>query len=473
MASTLVSACGQRPQSDDVAALELDPTLGRRFDAAVVGLQVAKADPPGSSLRWQTPSCELEYQFLVTLDIELVGEDSKMPSSGLRIAGGWTAHAGDSRMLLRNRELILSHVQAGIQRPGNAQPAGTLAEIRLETDGRTWSEVDGPTSLWSAYGSWAGLVLFHPAIPERTTLGAQGDWPLLLLDRGAGVRVEVERGSFEVPEGYELVEPSSQTIPARVELQRWIDIGGTRAAVLRARYGLDADSPFIGGSLLGSLDADKTSEAQYVVLDSGVLLHAELQERTKLKMRVGLGKSMQQLHTLDAEARLIRGCGGPVLPSFPDEHTPAELALELAVALRQHASVGELEPLAALLDPELRAAHPDAARCLVETMKLFGWRALGTPELPMGDDVRTDGPRVMLRLPVRMSIDGEDVSGEVELTVMVEGTEARLAALSLTRFGDLGPLLHLRASQELIAAAACTELDPPPESDPLFDDTDL
>jgi hypothetical protein len=216
------------------------------------------------------------------------------------------------------------------------------------------------------------------------------------------------------------------------------------------------------------LDAEKASQAQYVVLDSGVLLHAELRERTKLKMRVGIGKSMEQVHTLDAEARLIRGCAGLVLPSFPDQRTPTERALEFVALLRQHAAAGELEPLTALLDPQLAAAHPAAARCLVETLKLFGWRALGTPELPMGDDVWTDGKRVILRLPVRLTIDGEDnESGEVELTLIVDGTQPRLAALTLRRSGDSGPLLHMFPAQELIAAAACTEFDPPPEQQDL------
>lgn len=459
-------ACGKRDKPDEVEALAFDPALGRAFDTAAAGLELAEAPAPESALRWQPPSCELEYQFRVTLDIELVGEDTSLPSSGLRIAGGWTAQADGSRMLLRNRDIVISHVQAGIQRPGNPQPAGTLAEIRLETDGRSWTEVDGPTSLWSAFGSWMGLTLFHPAMPEGTTPGARGAWPLLVHDRAGGARVEVERGSFEVPEGHEFTEPTSQAIPARVELQRWIDLAGTRAAVLRSRYEIDGDSPFAGGlGLVASLDADKTSEAQHVLLDSGVLLHAELRERTNVEMRIGLGKSksMQQLHTLDAEARLIRSCTGPVLPSFPDQRTPAERALEFVVALRQHAAAGELEPLSALLEPELRAAHPEAARCLVATMQLYGWRALGTPELPMDDDVWTDGTRVILRLPVRLSIDGDDVHGEIDLTVNVEGAQARLAALGLRRFGDEGPLLRLLASLPLIAAAECTESDLPPD----------
>jgi hypothetical protein len=390
----------------------------------------------------------------------------------LRIAGGWTAHADGQRMLLRNREISIAHVQAGIQRPGSVQPAGTLAEIRLETDGGAWTEVDGPTSLWSDYGSWTGLTLFHPRLPEGPTAGARAAWPLIVHERGAGVQVEVERGTFSVPEGFEFGEPRSQTIPAHVELQRFVDIEGTRAAVLRSRYEIDGSSPLTGGlALVASVDADKSGEAQIVVLDSGVLLHAELRERVDLKMRVGLDKSMHQRHTLNAEARLIRGCAGdPVLPSFPDQRTPSERALELAVALRQHAVAGELAPLTALLEPELLAAHPSSARCLIATVQQFGGRALGIPELPIGDDVWTDGERVIMRLPVRMDVDGDDVHGEVELTVTVTGTQARLASVTLRRSGDEGPLLHLLPSQALIAAAACTEDDPPSERH--LDDTD-
>lgn len=468
MASMLVLACKERAQTqDDVAALAFDPTLGHRFDAAAAGLSLRETEAPESALRWQPPSCELEYQFRVTLDIEMLGEASKLPSSGLRIDGGWTAQADGSRMLLRNREVLLSHVQGGTQRPGIAEPAGALAEIRLETDGLAWTEVDGPTSLWSAFGSWMGLMLFYPAVPERTTAGERGTWSMLVHDGGAGVRVEAERGNLELPDGYEFAEPASQVVPVHVELQRWIDIAGTRAAVLRSRFEIGDSSPLAGGlSLFASLAGDKTGEAQFVVLDSGVLLHAELHERTNVKMRMGLGKSMRQLHTMHAEARLIRGCAGPVLPSFPDEQTAAERALELVVALRQHAAANELERVSALLEPELTLEHPHAARCLIATLQQFGPRALGTPELPMNDDVWTDGERVILKLPVRLTLDGgqEDI-GEVALTVNIEGTQAWLASITLRRSDDEGPLLHILASQELIAAAECTDLDPPPDTD--------
>jgi hypothetical protein len=152
-AATLVLACGRRDQADERAPLVFDPALGRPFELAAAGLKLAETTVPESALRWQPPRCELEYQFRVTLDIALIGEETSLPSSGLRIAGGWTAHADGQRMLLRNREISIAHVQAGIQRPGSVQPAGTLAEIRLETDGGAWTEVDGPTSLWSDYGS--------------------------------------------------------------------------------------------------------------------------------------------------------------------------------------------------------------------------------------------------------------------------------------------------------------------------------
>jgi hypothetical protein len=470
LSSTLALACGQREQAQaEAPRLEFDAALGGRFDTAVAGLEVAAVDPPESALRWQAPSCELEYQLRVTIDIELVGEETSLPSSGLRIVGGWTARADGARMLLRNGDLNLSHVQAGIQRPSNGQPAGTLAEIRLETNGSMWTEVDGPTSLWSAFGSWSGLTLFHPAIPEATTPGAGGLWPLLLHERGAGVRVEVERGSLEVPEGYEFTEPQTQTIPARVELQRWISIAGTPAVVLRSRYEIGENSPFSGFGMLGGLIADERSEAQYVVLDSGVLLHAELHEQTNVKMSVGIGKTMHQLHTLTGEARLVRGCAGPVLPRFPDERTPSERALELVVALRQHAVSRELEPLAAMIDPELLTAHPEVAGCLAAATERFGWRALGTPELPMLDDIRTEGAAVTMRLSVRLIGESEDDtdSGEVELGIVVEGTQARLASLELRRFGDDTPLLRLHASQPLIAAAGCTAPSEPPAAPEL------
>jgi hypothetical protein len=470
LSSTLVLACGRRNQPEAGERLELDAALGQSFEAAVAGLEVAQAEPPASALRWQTPSCELEYQLRVTIDIEMIDTDgglkgATLPKQGLRITGGWTAQTEGARMLLRHRDLTLAQLQDGQQRPANAQPPGTLAEIRLETDGRAWTEVEGPTALWSAFGSWMGLVLFHPALPETSTVGARTTWPLLVHARGSGARVEVERGSMKVPDGFEFTEPESDTVLTQVELQRWIDIAGTRAAVLRSQFQIDSDSPFSGFGMIGSLDTDKTSEGQYVLLDSGVLLHVELQEKTDVQMSVGLGKSIHQVHTLVGEARLVGSCTGPVLPRFPDDRTPSERAFELVVALRDHAIAGELEPLTGMLEGELLAAHPEAARCLVSTMARFGWRALGTPELPMADVVRTDGDRVSMTLHVRLTgepgSDDED-GGDVELTVAVEGTQAKLAAVELRRYGDDEPLLRLDAGQALLAAAGCDGPSPKP-----------
>lgn len=471
IALSLVLGCKQKPSGDEqpgAGAVEYDAELGRRFEAAAQGLEQRDAAAPGA-WAWTLPSCELEYAFRVTLDMTVVGEE--MPGSGLTIFGSWTARGEGSRMILRNGDVTIAHLSDGARRPGMTEAAGKLAEIRLETDGRRWTEVDGPTSLWSAYGSWYGLTTFYPALPEGTAAAAASDWPITIFDRSGGGKVEAERGSLELPEGTELPEPETETVHAHVELQRWIELAGRRAAVLRSRSDHDGGGPLGGMGLLGGMKAERSGQGQFVVSADGVLIHAEQRDRTEVKMRMGT-KTMEQLHVLVAEARLLRDCNGPVLPEFPDDRSPSERALEAVAALRNHAAAGEQAQIEALLDPELVAAHPEAAGCLIGFAKRYGPTALGMPELPAGDQIRQSGSAVDLRLHARLdAVEGEEPegSGDIEYALQVEGERERVVAIRLRRFGDEGPWLWIEPHGELISAADCGDM-PPPLDDPLLDD---
>ena len=94
---------------------------------------------------------------------------------GIELNGGFTGehrNQGGDRLVLTNTSLEMGHVIGERRNPPTQQEAGSLAEIRLSTDGRRWLEEDGPTALWSAFGTWPGLVLFFPALPESGKAGS-------------------------------------------------------------------------------------------------------------------------------------------------------------------------------------------------------------------------------------------------------------------------------------------------------------
>jgi hypothetical protein len=299
-----------KPKPDP--APRFDAKLGERFVVAAAKLASNPADARELAPSWRAPDCKLQYEFRM----EVGNADTSAPTSRMLIAGSWTASAKAPGMILKNGEIGIGQV-AGPMRQAVATPAGSFAEIRLQTDGRSWTEIDGPTTLWSAYGSWIGLTTFYPALPESGAPGSSVDWTLQFFDRSAGGRVEAERGSLEVPDDVELPKPEPTTRTPRVTLERWIEVGGKPAAVFRSWSEIDE----LDAEVPDEPRVHEISQGQYVVLESGELLHAELIERAKY--RIGTGEQAVEYDiATEGEARLVRGCGGPVLTP-PDDAKPA------------------------------------------------------------------------------------------------------------------------------------------------------
>ena len=418
-------------------SFELFDTPAQIFEHAAGALpRRPSSGPAPARIELRPPSCPHRYEFRVRQGIEMLEpEDPSRPGparTGLWLEGSWTAGPasplaeGESEATLELAigELTIGHVQ-GHRRPGSSEAAGHLASVRLRLGPRGWEEVDGPTALWSAYGTWHGLASFNPGLPERWEPDVPSAWELIVHERGSGLRTEVTRGKTELPEGMsfdDLPEPDASSIEGTVALKGWIELAGTRAAVLVAHAKLDVSDEFevpdelyegksesveeraremfegLGASTKGDYDA------HFVVLESGQLLHAALVERQVVTMSMGTGEDMVQRHSEIAEARLVESCAGPVMPAFADSLTPVEQALEHIVTLRNAAAdypghEPEPERIAALLGPALVEAVPQASACLIEASATYGAAVFGTPELPAFDNYPEAGPdRVIVEL---------------------------------------------------------------------------
>jgi len=289
------------------------------------------------------------------------------------------------------------------------------------------------------------------------------------------MRTAVARGRRELPEGVsvdDLPEPRPDfMLDGEIELVRWIELGGVKTAVLTAHasaadqgsFDLDEveelaephEMPFADMSFAGTLRHD----AQFVVLESGQLVHASMVEVRTIDMGFGAEDSMKQRHTLTAEARLVEACAGPVLPTFDDRWTPSERSLQLVAELRDAAASDPPEPakIRARLSPELASAAPEAADCLVDAARSFGPLALGVPEFAAYTTIDEAGEGVTVTIRTELE-DGDGYAGELILATRSEGDAILVESFDLRRYVHPPPQLSLLRfdASGLKTSLACT-----------------
>ena len=141
------------------------------FASALGGANLTPADPPEVTGRYGvSENCNLNYAFEAKMLIHMTDGPEKLPpmeKSGIQMEGGFTLSNRDPEgLVIQNREILMSHVRGETVNPGVTQPAGSLAPIYLKKtqDGYGLQEVEGPTSLWAAFGSFPGFTVFFMAI---------------------------------------------------------------------------------------------------------------------------------------------------------------------------------------------------------------------------------------------------------------------------------------------------------------------
>jgi hypothetical protein len=413
------------------------------------GVTATSARAPGEAVRWSPPPAEgLGYAFESSFAIEQVhpdpAEHGSIPSMGMAFDGTFTvlpAEGGHGSREIRNGPISLAHVRDGVRNPGSVQPEDTLARIRLDSDARTLAERDGPTSLWAAYGSLPGLVLFWPTLPDGPRTGTTATWAFDVWPRNAGVPVEASRGSLVLPDGYEHPEVSPQHHEAEVKLTGWIEVEGTRAALLSATWALEEEDTVTQSLSRGDEGAARELvthtrvvlefRTEFVVLDTGHLLRASIDANyhvwmtSQFKGEEGDFQTLEQIQTVTAECRLVDAPSGPVLARFEDRQVPGERALAALAALRNALFSGDREAAAAWLDPALFEVHGRDAvlDLLVGHVARFGPGALGHPEMASGAACELDVCSFALHGPAMLYPDGDLQTERRSVTTTVETRE--------------------------------------------------
>jgi hypothetical protein len=438
------------------------PSVGSEpWRPALAGHAVRDADPP-AGLRYAAPRrCPLAYEWSASVRMEMLGARVAIPPQVVESNGRVEADvdpgaAGRLVMQVPWRQLSLGTVAT--RNPGG-RDVDFAAPIWLRTHGRSWSEEDGPTATWSAYGSFHGLVRFFPALPGPR-VGASTPWRYRVHDDHAGLAVEVRRGHTTLPAGVTAPAPHGEEVTETVRLARWITVDGELVAALDSTGGgaSHAQQQQAGAGPGVTTDAAwRTTGAHLVLARSGRVLLSRYDDVRDVRMQTP-GMDMRQRHTARGEMRLVSACDGPALASPIAPRSPAERALDAAVALRDAVVAGDRAAALRALSPAVRARHGEAAVDLLQRhVRWHGSHALGLPEMTSKPPARTaDGA---WRLELTGAIAHVE-PGDVRLTIdtMMEVEEAggamTVRAVTTSRLGADGPVEVLTVTAERLYSDA-------------------
>ena len=366
------------------------------------GRDAPSADKPSlesnlpDQLRWAPPPCALTYTFTATIGMRALDRpgdprDRASPAMNreIRIDGGFRWTADKDRVVIHNDELRLRHVLAGRKAPAFTQPQDTLAPVRLRIEASQLVEEDGPTSLWSAYGTFPGLALFFPALPDKAS---EATWTLIIHPQRSAIAVEARRGTVKLPKNRTAPSPGKS-------MSETVNVRGVRGLTINEAAAAELSASWTTSSTSAVAKAHARTHGRYIVLASGRLFAAAVDRSVEVEMRLPTGEKMRQEITLLARAQLVDACDGPTAPR-PSERPSAvdERLLEALVKLRTTLALADGTDPAQLFAPAVIEAHgSEKIRDVLQRhVDRYGTSVLGAPEIFISSDVERDQARVHL-----------------------------------------------------------------------------
>ncbi|MEZ4382409.1 MAG: hypothetical protein R3A79_13745 [Nannocystaceae bacterium] len=287
-----------------------------------------------AALRYAAPSCALRYAF--TMNVGAPAAKSGLPLRGELVLEG----IDEGRLALRVDSL---DAEPSLP-PVLADSKGARFILELADDGRSLTAVERPSAFWDSFGTFGGLHVFWPTLPEGADEGATATWTVP-LPRAAGAPQppvapklvpEAAAGRPAEPTG---AEPATPTTPppkfaqGEVKLDRWGAQDGRALASLSASWtheatasGADAQGDRgIASAKVREIGFRSTARAQatYRVLASGRLLSAEFSHEQQVQMSLAGQAAPPTTIRSTAEIRLIEACDGPVLAAPKPAPAPA------------------------------------------------------------------------------------------------------------------------------------------------------
>lgn len=419
-------------------------------DDLKVALSTVIPDQAPSYTLERLAACPLRYEFVA--DINIISPEEFSPVGRAidlksTYEGAFTASVEDQQLSLRSGTIDrFEYVEdERVRHPGIA--ADVLAPVLLNVESSQLIEHDGPSTLWSAMGEFPGLTIFFPALPESAQVGSTASWTPRIHQRGSSIGVETRRGQARAPEGFTAPKAQGTTHEASVKLERWLSLGDSQAALLKADWSTGPYEEYMrtrdGASpepVHLTLTQNDTYSGTYVVSEAGRVLFSSVQS-TREQHITGTGGFPEQhvIITLSAQMNLVQGCDDPVLSSAA-ESPDLEIDEATRVVNRFIAAVksNDLAALNALLSPALRQkpGSQEILDTLRDHLDTHGPDALGHPELPIDLADFDQGQRVELAGPSTLLLGQENnvlvtvyytepIEGEMRIIGMGADTSAR------------------------------------------------
>jgi len=265
----------------------------------------AEAEPPEKTVRWQVPSCPLRY-VLRSRHLYDVAEGREPAGQAIRVE--IVANPSEGGVTLQATEVATSLVADGARGTPSQHATIDWALPQVTTDGTSWRELDGPTTLWSAYSTVPALTGFFPDLPRAGQVGARIAW---------GVDIHQQRTTKEIERRRAEGRPVPSVTPTHrersLEVTGFIDLDGATALVLEGSWSMMVD---IRDRML-MRRAERWRGHFVVVADSGRLLHAALVGRSLQELELDDRERRESRGRGEIELRLVEACDGPTLPPVP------------------------------------------------------------------------------------------------------------------------------------------------------------
>jgi len=266
--------------------------------------------------RYRVSPCPLRYEVMSEQTMDVApGRPPTGTSAHLRLTAKQDPKRSQ-RFVIELEKSHLSRLVEGRREAMKRQLTTRFAPVWLTTSGRTWTEEDGPTSLWSAFGIFPGLNRFFPALPEGEILQSEESWKIVTRAQRTALRVEVRRGDNTrtlAPRRY--IAP--QTDLARVKLAGALRLRSSKDAPWHHATILKADwSVEVHTEPPRPRDQLERWHGHYVLLDSGRMLHAVIVGKKLHRWSLRPGEENEKRGDARFEMRLVEACDGPVLPAI-------------------------------------------------------------------------------------------------------------------------------------------------------------
>ncbi len=263
-------------------------------------------------LTYTIPKCSVRYAMRSVVLAEVAGG---RPPAGVEILAEIVGNPDTDRLtwqLVGLRSFLL-HDGERRERPATRTK---WPPTLVFTDGASWREARGPSTLWAAFSVVPPLVSQFPILPEDGTLGASYRWNVQTYAKRTTSKVEQRRIGDPDADIPNLVPESYEVAVALAEWQRltWSSQGeqrSVRAAVLRGSWSRERTDY----ERIERHSAERW-RGRWVVTETGRLLHAIAMAGRYQWWAISSEEHNSKLSSTEIELRLIEDCDTPTLPRF-------------------------------------------------------------------------------------------------------------------------------------------------------------